>query len=199
VTEARWAKREATFYTHSFLWSDFEEVWKLLGTRDDIYRGLFTSALILLYSCLEAHLNFLGTVLFPDQWAEEREFFGGKPYRGTLGKLRFLADQLDVTIDKGRAPYTTLRQLEKRRHQLVHPHLEQGEERMQFTDPRELQPLKSAYNGLIRRDFLRSARSAVEEVANLLQRAAFKKYRGKVLGEHAFSLPLSVRGITIEG
>jgi hypothetical protein len=98
------AKREALYYTHEFLWSDLDDVFGLLRTRNETPRGLFTAALVLTYSCFEAHLNFIGETLFPEAWSQERRTFSVPPYRGTLGKLAFLANKLGVAIDRGRKP-----------------------------------------------------------------------------------------------
>ncbi len=78
-------------------------------------------ALLCLYFAFEGFLNDLGDRIAADTWAEEREFFGKGEYRGTLGKLRYLAEISNFLLEKGRRPYQTLRELEAVRHELVHP------------------------------------------------------------------------------
>ncbi len=70
---------------------------------------------------LEAYLNHLGDVVAPEEWKNEREFFGGKSlYRGVKGKLDFLAERCDFPIDKSRPPYQTVSCLLTYREIAVH-------------------------------------------------------------------------------
>jgi hypothetical protein len=195
---ARWAKRQATFHTHEFLWSDLEDLWRLIEDEPQAARGVFTGTLVLLFACFEAHLNFLGETLFPDIWKQTRLHFGRPPHRGTLGKLAYLAAKLSLPLDRSRKPYSTVAELQRRRHMLVHPLVENREHRVEFKDASELRLSESRYDRIATQRFLLRARAAVQEMADRLQKAAFEQFPGKVFGQRAFSGFLGVRGVSIE-
>jgi hypothetical protein len=90
------------------------------------------------YLAFEGLLNDLGDVLDPQAWKHERQFFAQPPFRGTLGKLSYLATMSGLSIDKGKRPYTTLRQLDRKRSGLVHPRTIRLTKTITFADPREL-------------------------------------------------------------
>lgn len=188
------AKREATFYTHEFLWSDLDDLWVLIEEDRKAPRGLFTSALVLLFACFEAHLNFLGETLFPDVWVNARQHFGRPPHRGTLGKFTYIANRLGLKVDRARKPYSTVAELQRRRHKLVHPLIESREHLVEFRDAGELRAPETRYDRIAEYGFLMKSRPAVQEMAGLLQRAAFEQFPGKIFGARAFTGVMGIRG-----
>ena len=196
--EKRRAKLEAKFQTHNFLWIDLEDIWKRMGDRQTTDHGLFTAALVLLSSCLEAHANFLGASAFPDQWTKIRDYLRTAPRRGVVGRVDYLAELLGVHLDRSQDPFAALVELERRRHQLVHPELEVIEKVVEFVDAATLEPPDTAYYEIASPEFLSRARKSVEAVSSALQKAAFEKFPRRVFGDHPFSGVLGMRGISIE-
>jgi hypothetical protein len=84
------------------------------------------AASLFLYFSFEAFLNYLGNIVAPQVWADERTFFSRGPskYRGTLGKLDYLMDQLHVAGNKSTRPYRTIKTLDGGRDALTHPRAE---------------------------------------------------------------------------
>lgn len=194
----RRARLEATFQTHNFLWSDFEDIWKRLGEREKTDHGLYTAALVLLSSCLEAHANYLGTSAFPAEWARIRDYLRRAERRGVVARVDYLAQLLAVDLDRSRDPYAALLDLERRRHRLVHPELEVINEVVEFVDAATLNPPDTSYYEIASPVFLKRAREAVESVASALQKAAFKKFPSRVFSARPFSGIIGLRGVSIE-
>jgi len=83
--------------------------WRLVG------------ATICAASAMEGFLNDLGSRIAPAEFADERTYFSGPKHRGTLGKLKFLAERVGLALDWGRRPLQSLRELDGIRNSLVHP------------------------------------------------------------------------------
>jgi hypothetical protein len=83
--------------------------WRLLGP------------IVCAGAALEGFLNDLGSRIAPVEFGDERTFFSGPVYRGTFGKLKFLAERVDLTLDWGRRPFQSLRSLDRLRNALLHP------------------------------------------------------------------------------
>ena len=194
----RRAKLEGTFQTHNLLWFDLEDIWKLLGDRETTDHGLFTAALILLSSCLEAHANFLGESAFQKQWKDIRLYLRNSKRRGVVARVDYLAELLNVALDRSRDPYAALVELEKKRHKLVHPELEVIKQDVEFVDASGLEAPDTQYYEIASPDFLKRARAAVESVATVLQEAAFAQHPHVIFGAMPFSGVIGMRGVSIE-
>lgn len=82
-------------YTHRYLWHAARTLSEK-GKADETGGVLLMAATLFAFFALEAYLNYIGPIVCPDEWASEREFFGGEGgerYRGTLGKLHLLGDR----------------------------------------------------------------------------------------------------------
>jgi hypothetical protein len=86
-----------------------QNTWRLLG------------ATICAAAALEGFLCDLGSRIAPAQFADERAFFSGRDYRGTIGKLKFLAERIGLPLDWGRRPLQSLSSLDRLRNQFIHP------------------------------------------------------------------------------
>jgi hypothetical protein len=131
------AELRAEFYRHNTLWTAAHVLRNFGATPDG---GLFgrLAALLFCYLAFEGMLNHLGEALFPADWARERDLFTRPPFKGTLGKLSFLASKCGLTLAKGRRPFYTLKLLDTRRSLLVHPRTERRRRTISFLDPRQL-------------------------------------------------------------
>ena len=82
----------------------------------------------MIYFSLEAYLNYLISLIAPEAYENEREFFSRRPYQGTLGKYIFLRRMLSMTTpNMGRRPHQTVKELQKLRDLAVHAKPERGE------------------------------------------------------------------------
>jgi hypothetical protein len=151
---------------------------------------LFTAAGLFIFLAVEAFTNDLGGKVAPAQWADERRFFGQGRYQGTLGKLRFLAGQLDVALSTSRRPYQTVRELRRRRDRLAHGRPEVLERIVRFQDPREIQAIPPAVFAFSDTSFLERAMVDAESLCDTLQSAAQAR-----LGQHEILSPWAFRGM----
>jgi hypothetical protein len=121
------------------------------------------AASLFLYFAFEAFLNYLGNIVAPEVWRDERNFFSRSPgkYRGALGKLDYLLDQLHISRDRGKRPYRTIVTLDRGRDALAHPRSE-GINRRQR--PRAPIPVAKIY-GLADPKFFSVAREDIETLA----------------------------------
>jgi hypothetical protein len=188
------AIREGKFFSHQELWYDLQDILRLLEGDEQSRRGLFSASIVLTYACLEAHVNFLGEELFPLEWADEK----GSAIRGTLAKLAFLSERLQVPLDRARVPYSTLKQLKRRRDQFAHPRIETRSHRVTIANANRLRPIESEYNRLLTQAFIQRAVKAVVDTADKLQVAAHQQYPQKIFGPNAFVGILGIRGVSIE-
>ena len=80
------------------------------------------------YFSFEGYLNYLGELIAPEVWKDERHFFTQKPYDGTLGKYHFL---MKITIQdpppKTRRPHLTIIRLAQLRNFVAHSRPEFGQ------------------------------------------------------------------------
>ena len=73
------------------------------------------------FFAFEAYLNEVGRKLFPELWQRERRLFTRAPYRGTLGKFKYLAQRTGYRYSEVAAgPFATVCGLERVRDQLAH-------------------------------------------------------------------------------
>jgi hypothetical protein len=197
VTE-RLATREGKFFTHQELWYDLQDILAILEADQHPRRGLFTAAIVLIYACLEAHVNFLGQELYPGLWQDDKDGVGDPRLRGTLAKVAFLYERLGIPLDRTRASYSILRQLKRRRDQFAHPRIETRSHRVTVEEANRLRPIDSEYSRLLTRSFVRRALKAVTETASVLQAAAHEQFPHKILGPQAFVGILGIRGVSID-
>ena len=106
-------------YTHEFLWRAAETLHKhaSLDRRDFYYR---LSALMMAYLAFEAFINFIGEIICPGLWTNEKDAFRGK------------GDAIEAKIDaivrelpgyewrKGESPYQDVKRLKRFRDVIAH-------------------------------------------------------------------------------
>ncbi len=133
----RKAHLHAEFYRHNTLWTGAEVLRNLGNTADG---GLYArlAAILFAYLAFEGVLNHLGEGLFPQAWKNEKTLFSRAPFKGTLGKLSFVATRCGLTLHRGRRPYSTLKALDTQRSALVHSRTERRTKTVVFTDARRI-------------------------------------------------------------
>ncbi len=96
---------EEEIFTHEYLWRSSSALAELV----DANHHLIIPALATTVMAFEAFVNFCGSILLPEQWANEREEFRGQ---GVDGKLAAIAKQLPMfEFCKGHEPYQSINRL----------------------------------------------------------------------------------------
>jgi hypothetical protein len=105
---------------HRECWEVVLEHQALANSRD---RGWYRPSLVAMmfaFHAVEAYLNFVGELLAPDIWKNEREYFKKMPYRGFHGKLRKVAELVGLTADESARPLKTVLELKTLRDLIAH-------------------------------------------------------------------------------
>jgi len=107
-------------YTHEYLWRAAEVMAQ--ESEQSEHNSLYfrIAALLLSYLAFEAFINFLGQLLFPEVWANEKDAFKGK---GDIveAKISKLMEKLtDFEWRKGEAPYQKIKLLKDFRDIVTH-------------------------------------------------------------------------------
>jgi hypothetical protein len=144
-------------------------------TEEGSYHG-FLASVLFSYFAFEAFLNFLGYRIATDQWKNERTFFSTDPYRGTFGKLRFLAEKCQVNIDLKQRPWSTLKELSTARYAVTHAHLDRVDQVVRAATAAELPshvpPVIFRYG---ERDFAELVLADVEAAGDQILQAAIAR------------------------
>lgn len=105
-------------YTHQYLWQSGSQL--LLQAKADEKSSFWflLPALLLSFMAYEAFVNFIGCLLLPKCWENEKEYFKGK---GLEGKLEAIAAKLpDFSWQKGERSYQCLKGIKMFRDQVAH-------------------------------------------------------------------------------
>jgi hypothetical protein len=181
------AEIRGEFFVHRYLWLAYMHFSDRQSTPVTGSAFPNMAALLTLYFALEGFLNYLGARVCPEAWQDERRFFSGGDYPGTLGKLDYLANELGVQLDRGSRPYQSLRELDKRRDALVHPRVENISRTVQLPDPNYMPPIEPSVFAIAEDGWLKLAGEDVESIADLLHHAAYKELGpGVIYGGPAF-------------
>lgn len=111
---------EGESLTHKYLW---ECCCMQIETAKRRRKGgmyFHMTAMLMAYLTCEAYINFAGEHIAPKEWENEKGFFSKPPYKGLEGKLDCLVKKCGITLDKGRRPYQTFKELAHLRRYLAH-------------------------------------------------------------------------------
>jgi hypothetical protein len=184
------ARLTGEIFNHRLLWHSAHVLSKQATDREEGSTYSLLAATLFAYLALEAYLNDVGPRVAPEQWKDERESFSQGEYRGTLGKLEFLLRQLDLKYDKGRRPFQTVRELDRRRDALVHPRTEKVDHLIRYRDAAKVQTHKDPeLFEFADQNFLVQAFQDIEVLCDGIQGAARQR-----LGEHEILWPVAFRG-----
>ena len=188
--QAKWHKKKLTrfeevTYSHRRLWLAAS---RLADQADESPLHNWYSYLasqLLSFFAMEGLLNHIGEELCGDVWKDERRFFAGPEYQGTLGKFDHLAEELGLELDKSCRPYQSLKSLAKLRNDMVHPRTEisEGTREMSVADMGKASPLIQASS----QDNTSQIRGDLETLGNQLFAAAEAHGLKVVGGSGAFS------------
>ena len=122
-------------YNHRILWMVAERNLQTATSSQKEATFHALGAMLLHFFAFEGYLNWLGNRIAPEVWKEEKEFFSRPPYRGSLGKYRFLAKVVRLPVpDVSHGPFQTAKDLLKLRDMAVHPKADAGNRLVKFAD-----------------------------------------------------------------
>lgn len=142
---------------------------------DDLVAMVFTS------HALEGYVNFLGQKVAPELWENERERFRKT---GLAGKLAALHERCGLEApERGRRPYSTIRELKRLRDGIAHPKTRRTESRKEYAEGKD-PPLfpRSYLEEIVSRERAQRAMQDVKEIVDRLHTAAVARFPGKQLG-----------------
>lgn len=163
----------------------------------DVEEALVCSMLLNLAFAIEAHANYLLEAVCPTEYRDERNFFSKGEYRGTPGKLYFLAKNLNVPVKTGHRPFQTVKELFQWRNLIAHGRMERQEKEIECTDSNKVPLPESKIVNVCKAPWVGRVVEDSQELCSSLQRAAYDKKVKGILVPKAFSGFLGTRGIQI--
>jgi hypothetical protein len=114
-------------YNYRILWSLVRKNLKKAQEQSSNAKTFSLGAMLFVYFTFEGYLNWLGSLIAPKVWSNERSFFSKGSYKGTLGKYRYLRKLLHLPEpDFFQGSAKTLKSLEMLRNDTVHSKQERG-------------------------------------------------------------------------
>jgi hypothetical protein len=185
-------EQEYEIYNHRILWTTAQKNLNSSRTSKDDSLYFALSAILMMYFAFEGYINWLGNLIAPDKWDNEREFFSRSPYQGTLGKYLFLSEHLSLpTPNKSDGPFQRVKDIQRLRDKAVHPKAESGERNVKFVEgtfPPNYRPWLSTKVSAKKRD---QAEKDIEKLVNELHHAAQLQYSAIITVSEPFAGMLS--------
>lgn len=112
--------------THLMLWGVAKEQASEALKRTEGYFSPSVIARVFAYHTVEAYLNYVGEKIAPDIWKDEQKYFQKQPYpyRGALGKLRWLMNEVGLVWTPNDRPLKTILELKEIRDLIAHGKVE---------------------------------------------------------------------------
>jgi hypothetical protein len=130
-------------------------------------------AMVFAFHTLESYLNYVGTKLEPVIWADERNFFRKTPYRGFQGKMTKVLET--TSVDKSSLEprlLETVDQLKSLRDRIAHANTETWERTTRHAYGNEPEIILPALDGRVTLENANRAFTDIEDLIELIQRAA---------------------------
>jgi hypothetical protein len=187
-------------FAHRLLWDSPLRHLVIAAERPDDSWMLHLSAGLLAAAAFEAYLNYLGGEILPNIWAKERSFFSTSPYRGTVGKLKCIADELKWDLPpKSREPLSGVVELLSLRDKIVHAKPKKEAYRRVHKDT-DFAPVPATW--LYREAPEKRVRALIKQVeafaVSLHNTVLRSGYRNAVFGAHPFLGALGFGTHTVE-
>jgi hypothetical protein len=158
--------------THRHIW----RAARLLDHGPDTQErreAMVMASTLFVYLAFEAFLNDVGSRICPDAWANERQTFGASgDYRGTLGKCEYLLKQCGLPVERGRRPFQTAVELDRRRDLLVHGRPFSVDRAIEYVEPKQPRWEEAPILALSDARFLERATTDVEQLCDAMHVAA---------------------------
>ena len=176
------------FVTYRSLWVAAKRLLMDASREEEGRTNRLIGATLCTYFALEGFANDLGERIAPSEWANEKEIFGRGSHRGTLGKICFLAEVTSSKLERGSRPYQTLRELERVRHDLVHPRTVSGVQVDFDSDGLIELPDSNALRTIEKSGWVERAQSDVNALGDQLLRDAKLRFPAQLVmrGSYAF-------------
>lgn len=193
-------KRKGIHYTHRILWQACkrqQEISEQERRGSSYYR---MTAMLMAFLSFEAYLNFVGEIVCPEEWENERLFFKGKSgYAGVMGKLELIAKRCNICINKKARPYQTMVSLKMLRNSLSHAKPEKYEEPYRGEDFPLIR--ESSLKNLISPDKMQRAMEDTKTLCDLIHERAKGIYGDTELGSDALEgyLSFEIGDVSLEG
>lgn len=182
-------ERKQTFetYNHRILWGAAEKNLQLCVSSNKDAKFFALSAMFLFFAAFEGYLNWLGTRIATEVWEDERTFFSRDPYRGTLGKYRFLAKILQLPAPSlAQGAFKTVTDLLKLRDMVAHPKPEAGERPVKIQEGYFPQRYQGELERRVSPNAANRAKNDIEQLAEELHSHARGAYSAVVHESTAF-------------
>ena len=150
-------------------------------------------ALVFASHALEGYVNFLGAKVAPDLWAKERDQF---KQEGLDRKLAALHERCGLApLEKGRRPYSTVRELKRLRDCIAHPKTIVSPSRQtEYVEGKEPPLFEPGYlERVVSRERAVRAMEDVKAIADRLHEAAMARFPDKGLTPGALEGIMSLR------
>jgi len=178
---------EGERFIHKELWRVVE---RQLEHSKRIPTGAFYDnlvAMVFAFHAFEAHLNYVGGLLAPDIWKDERNYFRNQPYRGFNGKVRRVLELVDVPEpDRSARPYSTVWLLKELRDLMAHGKVEKFSAVIEHVAGTEENRMPSNLDPLITADNAQRAHDDILAVSQTIHDAAHPKIEDVWFGRHAY-------------
>jgi hypothetical protein len=181
-------------FAHRHLWDSAMRHLRLAEANPEDSWHLHLSAAFLAAVAFEAYLNFLGDEMLPHVWKDERIVFTQEPYRGTMGKLKRIAEELCWPLPRrDRKPLSGYCELVALRDKVAHARQVKVEYRKVHRDDQ----FPSLPRGWLEAEAppkrVRRLISDVEALASLLHAQVMQSdFRYVVFGSHPFLGALAI-------
>jgi len=147
--------------------------------------------MVFAFHTLEAYLNYVGELLAPEIWADERRFFSKRPYRGFDGKLRKVLELVELAEpDRGARPYQTVWLLKEFRDTIAHARPEHFGNTVDHLADTEPSLHKTPLDSLVTEELADRAKTDIEQFIEQIHASARSKVYNVWFGSVALSGPL---------
>ncbi len=122
-------------FAHRVLWDAVLTQLEVARERPEASWSCHLAAALLAAASFEAYLNYVGEELLPHIWADERANFSKAKYKGVMGKLKRIAEEIQWELPgKNMPPYLGVVELQALREKIVHARPARSEYKVQFKE-----------------------------------------------------------------
>lgn len=108
-------------FSHRILWDASVRHLALAEQHPMDSWQLHLSAGLLAAAAFEAYLNYAGEEILPSIWEKEKEYFNQDPYRGTVGKLLRISEEIGLKLpERTEKPFIGFSEIQALRDKIVH-------------------------------------------------------------------------------
>ena len=162
-------KGKGEIYTHRLIWFTAQHQIKLANSIEEGSKYCYLCAMVMLYFTFESYLNFLGEIITPKIWKDERKHFSSKEYPGTEGKLIKILEWLNLPMfEKGKRPYQSIHLLLELRNRIAHGKQVKFNFSVRHLDDQVPYMMTSYFNRTVSKENTLKASEDVEQILKFL-------------------------------